>query len=197
MPEQTLTVSWWWDWVPAAGGDTDERTAWTAALSALLDGWAGDGTSAVLAADLLARADQLAPHCRLVWGMGFLGDDIRWMPVIALVEFREAFPGDSAYLMGAVGAEGFADDVREPNVEYVSTRHGDGVRVIALARTEENGLHGRVDAALRLERATGDLDILVTTRVNGLSRLAVIGDGIDALLNVIADDSPALAAGVL
>ena len=95
--------------------------------------------------------------------------------------------------MAVVGAEGFDDDVREPNVEYVSTAHGDGIRVLALARSEDEGLHGRVNAALRLEGgsgsgapAAGDVDVLLTTRVTGLDQLAVIGFGVEALMNMIA-----------
>lgn len=189
MPEQTPTVSWWWDWVPGAGTDAAERAAWRDSVTAVLDRLAGEAAAgAAVARDLQERADLLAPHCHLVWGVGFLGDQARWLPQLVLVEFREAAPGDSAYLMSVVGAEGFDGDVREPSVEYVSTGHGDGVRVLAVARAEDGQLYGRVHAALRLERPAADLDVLLTSRVTGLSQLAVIGDGIDALLTTIATD---------
>ncbi|MFI1995898.1 hypothetical protein [Actinoplanes sp. NPDC020271] len=178
MAEQTPALSWFWDWAPNAAGEARDR-------------WE-DLIGAKAAADLIERSGDLPPACHLMWGAGFLGDTPRWLPIVTLVEFREALRGDSAYLLGAVGAEGFDDDVREPVVEYISTRHGDGIRVLALARSEDGTIHGRVDAALRLDRPAGDIDVLFTTRVSTLGELAVIGDGVDALMTMIADQSPGL-----
>jgi hypothetical protein len=189
MTGQIPSVSWFWDWVPAAGSDA---TGWPDSVAALVDGWTGATVGAAMAGDLLAHAAGLAPNRRLMWGAGFLGEWVRWLPLVAIVEFREPMPGDSAYLMGAVGAEGFEDDVREPDVEYLSTAHGDAIRVLALTRSGDGGVHGRVDAALRLERPAGDVDVLLTSRADDLGRLAVIGDGMDALLTMIADQSPEL-----
>jgi len=211
----TFEVSWFWDWVPGAASDATERSAWRKSVAGVLDDWVGEKVAAARAAwpadaaqefpftveemgaavagDLLERADDVPANCRLIWGAGFVGDEARWRPLVVLAEFRQARPDDSAYLMAVVGAEGFDDDVREPNVEYVSTAHGDGIRVLALARSEDEGLHGRVNAALRLEGgsgsgtpAAGDVDVLLTTRVTGLDQLAVIGFGVEALMNMIA-----------
>mgnify|MGYP001395995752 CR=1 FL=1 len=204
----TLDISWYWDWVPAADSDAGERAAWTESLTGLLEDWVGEKVAAARAAwpadaaeefpfrtgemgaavarDLLERADELPRNCRLIWGAGFLGDEARWLPLLVLAEFREARPGDSAYLMNMVGAEGLPDDIREPNVEYVTTAHGDGVRVLALARAEGSEVHARVNAALRLEAPTGDVDVLLTTRATGLNQIAVIGSGVEAVMNMIA-----------
>jgi hypothetical protein len=221
-----VEVSWFWDWVPAAGRDAAELSAWTESIASLLDGWAGEKVAAARAAwpadsdeefpftvgemgsavarGLLERADELPGHCRLIWGAAFFGEDVRWLPLIVGAEFRQARPEDPAYLMAVVGAEGFEDDIREPNVDYVSTDHGDGIRVLALARTEAEGVHARVDAALRLEAPavpdvpavpdapevlgtpSGDIDVLLSTRVSGLDQIAVIGSGVEALMNMIA-----------
>ena len=198
-------VSWHWDWVPV---DEAERPAWTEFVADLLDSWVGEQVAAAravwpadaaaefpfapgamgsaVARDLLERADGLPRNCRLIWGAGFIDDQVRWLPLLVLAEFREATPGDPAYLMSMVGAEGFPDDVRAPNVEYVSTAHGDGVRVFALARTAAEGLHGRVNAALRLEDPTTQVDVLLTTRVHRLEQLAVIGPGVEAVMHMMA-----------
>ncbi|ROT33426.1 hypothetical protein [Micromonospora sp. HM5-17] len=214
-----LEVAWYWDWVPAAGSDAAERSAWAGSVAERLDAWVGDKVAAARAAwpadaaeefpfstgemgaavarDLLERADSLPRNCRLIWGAGFLGDEARWLPLLVLAEFREARPGDSAYLMDLVGAEGFPDDVREPHVEYVTTDHGDGVWVLALAQSEGEGLHGRVTAALRLEAPTGDVDVLLTTRVTGVDQLAVIGPGVEAVMHMIANQFGAEPGGDL
>ncbi|MEV6301349.1 hypothetical protein AB0M02_18210 [Actinoplanes sp. NPDC051861] len=203
-------ISWAWDLVPAAGPD---RAGWTDFMAKLLDEWVGEQVAAARAAwpadateafpfspgavgsavarDLLERADGLPRNCRLIWGAGFVDDRVRWLPLLVLAEFREPRPGDSGYLMALVGAEGMPGDVREPHVEYVSTEHGDGVRVLALAEDDE-GLHGRVHAALRLERPDGDVDVLFETRANGLEQLAVIGAGVEAVMHLIAERSTEL-----
>ncbi len=198
-------VSWHWDWVPA---DEAERPAWIEFVANLLDGWVGEQVDAARAAwpadaaeefpfapgamgtavarDLLERADGLPPGCRLIWGAGFTDDQVRWLPLLVLAEFRRPLPGDPGYLMDLVGTQGFPDDVREPTVEYVSTERGDGVRVLALARTEAEGLHGRLNAALRLTGPAQDVDVLLTTRVSALEQLAVIGPGVEAVMHMIA-----------
>ncbi len=208
-----LEVSWFWEWVPAAGNDEATRAAWTESLIGRLDEWVGGKVAAARAAwpadagqefpftagdmgsavarDLLLRAGDMPANCRLVWGAGFVGDDARWLPLLVFTEFRQARPGDSAYLMELAGAGGFAEDLRPPTVEYVTTEHGDGVRVVALARSEGEGLYGRVNAALRLEGPAGDVDVLLETRVKGLDQLAVIGTGVEAVMIMIADQHAA------
>ncbi|MFF5055238.1 hypothetical protein ACFY1S_18855 [Micromonospora sp. NPDC000663] len=200
-----IEVSWAWDFVPS---DEADRGPWTEFMAGLLDGWVSEQVEAARAAwpadateefpfspgavgsavarDLLERADGLPANCRLVWGAGFVDDRVRWLPLLVLAEFREAGPGDPAYLMSMVGAEGLPDDVRPPNVEYVSTDHGDGIRVLALARNEAEGLHGRVNAALRLEGSDREIDVLLTTRVSDLEQVAVIGAGVEAVMHLIA-----------
>ncbi|GIM96077.1 hypothetical protein [Paractinoplanes toevensis] len=177
-------ISWYWDWVPAAASDD-----WTASLVKLLDEWLGVGVDApemgaALARDLLARTDGMPANCRLIWGGGFLEERPRWLPLLILAEFRPARPEDPAYLMAEVGAEGFADDVRPPTVDYLTTERGDGVRVFAMASSNGEGLHGRVNAALRLDDQA--VDVLLTTRVKALDQLAVIGSGVEAVMHMIA-----------
>jgi hypothetical protein len=210
---EALEVSWYWDWVPAADGDDEQRTAWTAFVASTLDGWVGEKVAAARAAwpadapedfpftvdemgsavarDLLERADELPRNCRLIWGAGFLGDEARWLPLLVVAEFHPARPEDPAYLMGMVCAEGFDEYVREPTVDYVTTDHGDGVRVLALADNGAEGLHARVNAALRLERRepgapAEEVDVLLTTRVGAMDQIAVIGPGVEAVMHLIA-----------
>ncbi|MGI5148771.1 hypothetical protein ACQEVC_20710 [Plantactinospora sp. CA-294935] len=213
-PATPFEVSWLWDWVPATGSDVAERTAWTEYVASQLDSWVGEKVAAARAAwpadaveefpftvgemgsavarDLLERADDLPRNCRLIWGAGFLGDEARWLPLVVLAEFRRPRGEDPAYLMAMVGAEGFDNDIREPNVDYVTTDHGDGIRVLALARSVGDALHGRVNAALRLEGRSapgtqaGDVDVLLTTQVTSMDQLAVIGPGVEAVMHMIA-----------
>jgi hypothetical protein len=204
----SLDVSWFWDWVPAA----DDAAAWTTYVSGLLEDWAGAKVAAArtdqhfpfgtgemgeaVAEALLARAGSIPDNCGLLWGAGFVNDDVRWLPLLVLVEFRPARPGDSTYLMTEVGAEGLPDDIREPQVEYVSTDRGDGVRVVALAESEGEGLHARVNAALRLERpGRVDVDVLLSTRVKGMDKAGAIGGGMEAAMHVIASQADQLRFG--
>jgi hypothetical protein len=199
-------ISWAWDLVPATEAD---RAGWPEFMAGLLDSWVGEQIEAARAAwpadateafpfqpgamgatvarDLMERADALPANCRLIWGAGFVDDQVRWLPLLVLAEFREPGDADPAYLMSMVGADGRPGDIRPPHVEYVSTERGDGIRVLALARDSDGELHGRVNAALRLERPEGDLDVLFETRVNGMDQLAVIGAGVEAVLHLIAE----------
>jgi hypothetical protein len=204
----SLEVSWFWDWVPVG----DDATAWTAYVSQLLEDWAGTKVAAARAGQnfpfavdemgeavaeaLLARAASLPDNCRLLWGAGFVNDDVRWLPLLVLVEFRPARPGDSSYLMTEVGAEGSPGDIRDPRVDYVTTDRGDGVRVVALAESEGEGLHARVNAALRLERPgrTG-VDVLLSTRVKGMDKAGTIGGGMEAAMHMIASEADQLRFG--
>ncbi|MFG1890454.1 hypothetical protein ACGFIR_21645 [Micromonospora sp. NPDC049051] len=211
--EPDVEVSWFWDWVPAAGRDDTQRQRWTGYVAGLVDAWAGEKVAAAradwpadapeefpftagelgeaVAHDLLARADALAGNSRLLWGAAFTGEKVRWMPLLVVAEFLRARADDPAYLLAEVGAEGLDGDVREPTVDYVSTERGDGVRVFALAGSEEEGAYGRLDAALRLE-ADVDVDVLLRTRVFGLEQMAAIGHGIEALMHMIAGQSAEL-----
>jgi hypothetical protein len=204
-----IEVSWFWDWVPAAGRDAAQEATWTGHLAGLLDSWTGEtmetvragwpaeakrpspftteAFAATVATDLLERADELPGNCRLIWGAGFIGDEVRWLPLLVVVEFRPARPGDSAYLMTLVGTEGFAGDIREPSVEYVTTDHGDGIRVLALTRGEGNAVYARINAALRLEGPPADLDVLLSTQVPDLGQAGVLGFGMETLMNMVAN----------
>ncbi|HEY0532007.1 MAG TPA: hypothetical protein VGD29_10455 [Actinoplanes sp.] len=207
-PPISLEVSWFWDWVPAG----EDAPAWIAYVSRMLDDWAGSKVAAARAGQnfpfatdeigeavaeaLLQRAAALPANCRLIWGAGFVNDDVRWLPLLILAEFRRARPGDSSYLMTEVGAEGFAEDVRDPRVDYVTTDRGDGVRVVALAESEGEGLHARVDAALRLETpGRGDVDVLLSTRVKGMDKAGAIGAGVEVAMHMIASQAEQLPFG--
>jgi hypothetical protein len=207
-PAASLEVSWFWDWVP----DGDNAAAWIPYVSRMLDEWAGPKVAAARAGQnfpfatgeigetvaeaLLQRAGSLPANCRLIWGAGFVNEDVRWLPLLIAVEFSRARPGDSSYLMAEVGAEGLPGDIREPRVDYVTTERGDGVRVVALAESEGEGLHARVNAALRLERrGPSDVDVLMSTRVKGMDKAGVIGCGIEAAMHMIASQADDLRFG--
>jgi hypothetical protein len=221
-PAVTPEVSWFWDWVPAPDSDAPTVTAWTTHVSGLLEAWAGEKVAAAraewpaeepeefpfaigemgqaVARSLLERAGGLPAYVRLFWGAAFVGGDLRWMPLLVTAEFREPRADDPAYLMAEVGADGLAGDVREPVVDYVTTDCGDGLRVFALASSEEEGAYGRVDAALRLEipaqsgAPAVDVDVLLRTRVFGMDQMALIGHGVEALMHMVAADSLARTA---
>lgn len=204
----SLEVSWFWDWVPAA----DDAAAWIPYVARMLDEWAGSKVAAAradrnfpfatgeigetVAEALLQRAATLPANCRLLWGAGFVDEEVRWLPLLIVAEFRRARPGDSSYLMTEVGAEGFPDDIRDPIVEYVTTDRGDGVRVVALAESEGEGLHARADAALRLETpGRDDVDVLLSTRIKGMDKAGAIGGGVEVAMHLIASQADQLRFG--
>lgn len=225
-----LTMApWRWEWVPSAARGGDVRSAWTEHLVALFADWTSDGMTAPsgglpgedgpafplsadlvgrgVAAWLLDRADLLPPWARLAWGAVFLDERPRWAPVPVVVEFRRAAAVDTAYLMDELGAKGLAGDAREPVIDYVTTPAGEGVRVLALARTAEGAAYCRLNAALRLEAPSGcgaaggaagrggmaggvdGVDVLLTALVFELGLMALIGQGVEQLMRLIAVES--------
>jgi hypothetical protein len=215
-PDEVLALiraPWQWQWVPGAARGADVRAAWTGQLTAQFAEWTragmaeahaawpgeagpcpitGDLVGQGVASWLLERADRLPPWARLAWGAVFLDERPRWAPVPVVVEFRRPAAADPVYLMDEVGAAGRPGDAREPVVDYVTTPAGDGVRVFALARTVEGAGYGRLDAALRLEVPTGDgaagdgADVILTTVVFELGLMALIGPGVEQLMQRIA-----------
>lgn len=227
-PDDVLALTrapWRWEWVPGASRGAEVRAAWTGHLTALFEEWTRAGLAEIRAAWpgeagpcpvtgelvgrgvatwLLERVDRLPPWARLAWGAVFLDDGRpRWAPVPVVVEFRRPAAADPVYLMDEVGAAGRPGDAREPAVDYVTTPAGDGIRVFALARTEEGAAYGRLDAAMRLEvpsggaagdgavgGAAGDgVDVLLTTVVFELGLMALIGPGVEQLMRRIAAES--------
>jgi hypothetical protein len=213
----TLTrLPWHWEWVPHAHRGDEAREAWTQHLVALFEDWTREGLAAVrrawptqtgiefpLVADmvgrgaarwLLDRADQLPAWARLAWGAAFVDGAPRWAPVPVVVEFRRPQHEDSIYLMESVGAAGRDGDARMPVVDYVTTPMGDGVRVFALERTAGGAAYGRVNAALRLDipsdgkTAAVSIDVLLSTHVFETALMAVIGPGVEQLMQRIAAD---------
>jgi hypothetical protein len=213
-----VTLPWHWEWVPAASAGDEVRRLWSDHLVELFEGWTGRGLAAVraalpereragfpLTAELLGRhsaqwlaerADSLIPGQRLAWGAAFVDGRPRWAPVPVAVEFRSPLADDPMYLMEIVGAGPRRDarDEREPVVDYVTTPYGDGLRVLGLGRSDEGLAFGRLDAAMRLDwPATGEreavrMDVLLTTRVVDMSLLAMIGPGVEQLMQRIANE---------
>ena len=144
------------------------------------------------------RADSLPGGQRLAWGAAFLQGRPRWAPVPVVVEFRAPLADDPMYLMELVGAgprrEAGRERDREPVVDYVTTPYGDGLRVLSLGRSGEGLAFGRLDAAMRLdwpptdERTAVRMDVLLTTRVVDMALLAVIGPGVEQLMQRIANE---------
>ena len=118
----------------------------------------------------------------------------RWAPVPVVVEFRIPQAEDPNYLMDAVGAAGRDTDARPPMVEYVTTPVGDGVRVFAMARSPMGAAFGRVEAAMRLDpppsggAASVSVDVVLTTAVFEMALMALIGPGVEQLMQQIATD---------
>ncbi|MFI7100874.1 hypothetical protein ACIBK8_16065 [Streptomyces sp. NPDC050161] len=208
---------WHWEWVPDVRpdeGDDDPWaehmvelfTAWTSAgLDAARQSWPADaGTEFPFTADavghgvvewLRERAAQLPAWSRLAWGAAFLDGEPRWAPVPVVVEFRRPEADDPNYLLELMGAGGVEGDDRPPSVDYVTTLSGDGFRLFALGRTSDGAAYGRVGAALRLDVPQGGdtadvgVDVLLTTLVFEMGLMAVIGSGIEQLMQQIAEES--------
>lgn len=209
-------LPWHWELVPGAEGGAEPRAEWTERVAALFEDWTREGLAAARAvwpadagaefpftsamvgraitAWLLERADQLPPWSRLAWGAAFVAGRPRWAPVPVVVEFCAPVAEDPDYLMEAVGARGAEGDAREPTVDYVTTPIGDGLRVFALCRGEDGAAYARVHAAMRVDvpAAAGGLggsaDVLLSTFVLELGLMAVIGAGVEQLMQQIAED---------
>jgi hypothetical protein len=211
-----VSWTWRWAWVPDLRSDERERQVWTehivdlfadwtsAGLAEARQAWPGDAeTEFPVTSDmvghgaaeiLLERAGQLPASARLAWGAAFVGGQPRWAPVPVVVEFRMPQAEDPNYLMDAVGAAGRDTDARAPMVEYVTTPVGDGVRVFAMARSPMGAAFGRVEAAMRLDTppsggaASVSVDVVLTTTVFEMALMALIGPGVEQLMQQIATD---------
>lgn len=221
---EVIQLPWRWEWVP--GPDNRHRSAWAEQVASLFTGWTADGLAALREAwsvesaepfpvgdDAIGayvgtwlrdRADQLPAWSRLAWGAAYLGATPRWAPVPVVVEFREPAEPDPGYLMTVVGASGLIGDGREPEIDYVTTNAGDGVRVTALVRGGRGEVGGRVDAAMRIDIPAGladrieetSVDVVLSTRVFDLGLLAAIGPGVEQLMRLVADEcAPAPGSG--
>lgn len=212
-----VSWGWRWEWVPGVRSDERERQVWTEHVAELFADWTADGLAEARQARppdagaefpvtpdlvgrgaaevLLERAGQLPASARLAWGAAFVDGQPRWAPVPVVVEFRTPRAEDPNYLMDVVGAAGRDTDARPPAVEYVTTPAGDGVRVLALARSPQGAAFGRVEAALRLDAppptggaASVRADVVFTTAVVEMGLMALIGPGVEQLMQQIATD---------
>lgn len=218
-----MRVPWHWEWVPQTGPDGTEHREWTARVVALFEAWTAEGldsgraawpaaagTPFPFTADMVGReaagwlgerAAALPPWARLAWGAAFVGGRPRWAPVPVVVEFAEPEAEDPNYLMETVGARGMEGDAREPVVDYVTTAIGDGLRVFALCRSPEGAACARLHAALRLDvpprggAASVSTDVLLSTLVFETGLMAVIGDGVEQLMQQIAEECAPADAG--
>lgn len=209
-------LPWRWEWVPKVRPGDDEHGAWTGHMVELFADWTSEGLAASrlawpvesgvefpftpdmvgrgAAQWLLDRAEQLPAWSRLAWGAAYVDGRPRWAPVPVVVEFRRPRAEDPNYLMEIVGAAGRGGDARPPAVDYVTTPIGDGVQVFALERTSDGAAFGRVDAALRLEvpphgdTASVSTDVLLATQVFEMGLMALIGAGVEQLMQQIAND---------
>ena len=219
----TAELPWHWEWVPAVSADEPEPGDWIDHVVGLFEEWTAENLAELRASWptdapgefpitsdmagrqaagwLLARAAELPAWSRLAWGAVFVDGRPRWAPVPVVVEFCEPLAPDPNYLMVTVGAGGVEGDAREPVVDYVTTPLGDGLRVFALCRSAEGAAFARVDAALRLDvPPTGQepgvsTDVVLTTRVFEMGLMAVIGTGIERLMQQTADECAPAAGG--
>lgn len=149
---------------------------------------------------LTDRAATLPAWQRMAWGTAFVQGWPRWSPVPVVVEYRAPVADDPIYLMDLVGAGpgaeaafGAFDFDHRPQIEYVTTQYGDGLRVLSVHRTADRLAYGRLDAAMRLDwpaegdRAAARVDVLLTTRVVDLQLLGLIGPGVEKLMQQIAE----------
>ena len=179
------------------GWDEGFRDSWTAEGGLPEDyPFTAENVGRGIARWLTDRAATLPPWQRMAWGTAFVQGWPRWSPVPVVVEYRAPAADDPIYLMDLVGAgaEASADGGSGRQIEYVTTPYGDGLRVLSVQRTDDHLAYGRLDAAMRLDwPAAGDrpaarVDVLLTTRVMDLQLLALIGPGIDTLMQQIAEN---------
>ncbi|MBF9069551.1 hypothetical protein [Streptacidiphilus fuscans] len=213
---ELIGTPWYWEWVPTGLPGEPEAEVWTEHLTGLFDDWTAEGVAAARAGWpedaeaefpfdpaevgrdtarwLRERAEQLPEWSRLAWGAAFVAGRARWAPVPVVVEFRAPEAEDPNYLMDVVGARGLEIDAREPAVDYVTTPSGDGVRVFALCRSTEGAAYARLDAALRLDVPSRDdmpgvsADVVLSTCVFEMGLMALIGPGVEQLMQQIAAD---------
>lgn len=209
-----VSWAWRWEWVPDVRSDERELQVWTEQIVDLFADWTAEGltearqawpedvraefpiTSDMVgrgaAEVLLERARQLPESARLAWGAAFVEGQPRWAPVPVVVQFLKPQAEDPNYLMDTVGASGRDTDARPPVVEYVTTSTGDGVRVVAMARTPKGAVFGRVEAAMRLDLPPTDsavgvsVDVVLTTAVSEMALMALIGPGVEQLMQQVA-----------
>ena len=214
--QESAQLPWHWEWVPRVRPGEDEHEAWTGHMVELFADWTSEGLAAArlawpgdaesgfpITSDmvgrgaaewLLHRAGQLPAWARLAWGAAFVEGRARWAPVPVIVEFRRPRAEDPNYLMEVVGATGRDDDARRPTVDYVTTPIGDGVQVFALGRSAEGPAFGRLDSAMRLDvppsggAAGVSTDVLLSARVFEMGLMALIGAGVEQLMQQIAND---------
>ncbi|MEU3708573.1 hypothetical protein [Streptomyces catenulae] len=211
-------IPWHWEWVPGEVPGEGEEDPWVQHVTELFAAWTTEGLDAArqswakeiaedfplsgeavglaIAAWLRERAAQLPAWSRLAWGAAFLEEGApRWAPVPVVVEFHRPEAEDPNYLLELMGAGGAEGDTRPPTVEYVTTLSGDGFRVFALGRTDDGAAYGRVGAALRLDIPQGadsgdvGVDVLLSTLVFDMGLMAVIGPGVEQLMQQIAEES--------
>jgi hypothetical protein len=215
-PPEPARLPWRWEWVPRVRPGEPPPAAWIAHLADLFEDWTAEGMAAArlawpeeagiefpFTADmpgrgaagwLLDRARKLPAWGRLAWGAAFVDGAVRWAPVPVVVEFHRPRAEDPVYLMQAVGSTGRDGDARPPVIDYVTTPIGDGVQVFAFGRTPQGAAFGRLDAALRLDVPQRDgapavsADVLLTARVFDLGLMALIGTGVEQLMQQIAND---------
>ncbi|HEY3867648.1 MAG TPA: hypothetical protein VGM10_04840 [Actinocrinis sp.] len=220
-----LTLPWHWEWVPGASAGPETRGIWSDHVVELFEDWTRGGWDAARAAWpkeagaefpftaetvgrgtaqwLIDRADKLPKGQRLAWGAGFSGGWPRWAPVPVVVEFRAPAADDPIYLMELVGADPAPqNDRRGSATDYVTTPYGDGLRVLSFDRSTDGMAFGRLDAAMRLDWPAADdgrpavrLDVVLTTRVVDMALMAVIGPGVEQLMQRIAAEPLPVRSG--
>jgi hypothetical protein len=187
------------------GWDEAFRESWLAEGGLPADyPFTADAVGRGIARWLTDRAETLPAWQRMAWGTAFVQGWPRWSPVPAVVEYRAPVADDPIYLMDLVGAGSGADvssDIGSGRqIEYLTTPYGDGLRVLSIQRTADHLAYGRLDAAMRLDwpaaedRPAARVDVLLTTRVMDLQLLALIGPGIDALMQQIAENPKPIEA---
>lgn len=187
------------------GWDEDFRTSWITEGGLPVDfPFTAENVGRGIARWLTDRAATLPPWQRMAWGTAFVQGWPRWSPVPVVVEYRAPAADDPIYLMDLVGA-GSSPAASSPDIdygrqiEYITTPYGDGLRVLSVHSTPDRFAYGRLDAAMRLDwpaaegRPPARVDVLLTTRVVDLQLLALIGPGVEKLMQQIAEHPQPIA----
>lgn len=203
------TVTWSWEWVPGRYHDPSRYADWTRRAGEAFGGWltrAKEESVSVpaelterspqdlgrdLALAFLIRADQLPPRSYLLCGTAQLDDLPAWTAVSAVAQVGPIEQADPDYLLDRTGARHGC--VLTAPLDYVTTRCGDGFRFVDWQRMPDDTMIAELRAAMRVEwpeigsTAATRFDLLVTARTDDPALVAVLGPGVDQILEQVAD----------
>jgi hypothetical protein len=202
-------VTWSWEWVPGRYHDPSRYADWTRRAGEAFGFWLArlKEESASVPAELterstqdlgrdlalafLIRADQLPPHSYLLCGTVRVNELPVWTAVSAVAQLGPIEAADPDYLLDRTGARN-GGRLTAP-LDYVTTRCGDGFRFVLWQRASDDTLTAELRAAMRVEwpeigsTPATRFDLVVTARTDDPALVAVVGPGVDRILEQVSE----------